>query len=271
MLELPIAFLDSPEAFPDNGIREPEFYGDRFMFEAGQWPMVFEDEGYEEMGDSRPHETAERILFSGLEAHFRKLLPTAELLENINFYYHPENLNSYVSPDIMIVDPPSPLSEELRSYRLGATGPAPFLTVEVLSKETHRQGDFGLKPILYASFGVQEYLLVDSTGKFLRQRLLLKKRVGDERWDDEYDTGSGVVSSYGFRVAFDADRKIRVYDHASGRPYPRPNEADEIAMERDELALERDEADRYRAAAEARVRELEAELARLRGENPKAN
>jgi hypothetical protein len=63
-----------------------------------------------------------------------------------------------------------------------------------------------------------------------------------------------VVSRFGFRIAFDADGLPRVNDVATGWVYPRPDEADEIA--------------RAAAAAEARVRELEAELARLRNPPP---
>jgi len=239
---LPIVYGGSinPE-LPDNGIRKPAFYGTHFMFPEGEWPIVFEDLGTEGIGESRPHTTTEAILFLALEFHFQKRMPTATVLSNMNCYYTDENRRSHVSPDVMVVDPPLPLSPTLRSYRIGRTGPAPFLTVEVLSERTHRQGDFGLKPILYASFGVQEYLIVDVTGEFMPERLLLKKRVGDERWDDEYDTGEGVVSSYGFRVAIEGDGQVRVSDDSTGHAYPRPDEANEIAMERDELVVERDE------------------------------
>jgi len=270
--QLPVVYGGSIDPDPpDNGIREPEYYGTEFMFPEGEWPLVYEDRGYEGMGESRSHSTTEAILVAGLEAHFRQHMPSAFIVKNMNVYYSGVDRRSHVSPDVMAVDPPAPLPETLRSYRIGRTGPAPFLTVEVLSEQTCRTGDFGLKPKLYASMGVQEYLIVDVTGEFLPERLLLKKRAGDERWDDEYDTGEGVASSYGFRVMIEDDGQVRISDAMTGREYPRPNEANAIALERDEFLRLRKKDARARAKAEARVRELEAENARLRGESPKVD
>jgi hypothetical protein len=137
----------------------------------------------------------------------------------------------------------------------------PILTAEVLSLRSYQQQDLSNKPVLYRRLGVAEYLLIDTTGEFLNDRLLLRRAVGADEWADEPDTGGGVTSALGFRVVIKGDGRIRVLDAATGRPYPRPDEADAEAAARRA-------AEEARQAAEARVRELEAELARLKGDQP---
>src|SRR5947207_1015265 len=107
-------------------------------------PVMYEDEGQENMGDSWPHTITEAILRFGLMAHFGRRAEPATVLSNMNLYYHSVDLGAYVSPDIMIV-PIANLTRSLRSYRIGKTGPGPFLTVEVLSERTFQQGDLTLK------------------------------------------------------------------------------------------------------------------------------
>jgi hypothetical protein len=224
-------------------------------------PVLYEDEGQEEMGDSHPHTVAEANLRFALIAHFAAR-PGHAIYANLNLYYHPTDTRAYVSPDVMVVTPPAPLPPNLRWYRIDRTGPAPVLTAEVLSRRTFQQGDLTFKMGLYADLGIGEYLLADTTGDFLPERLLLKTlEPGGENWIDQPDQGRGVVSRFGFRVFIDDEDQLRVAEVASGRVYPKPDEADE-------LAHERDAAEAARLAAEARVRELEAELARLRGTPP---
>jgi hypothetical protein len=83
---------------------------------------------------------------------------------------------------------------------------------------------------------VSEYILIDISGRFLPQRLLLKRLQLDKSWKDEQDSDGGVTSHLGFRLIIDKDHRLRVIDAASGKAYIRPDEA------------------------EQRVRELEAEL-----------
>ncbi len=224
-------------------------------------PVLFEDEGQEDMGDSWPHTTALNALFFGLTTHFSGR-PGHEVLANMNLYYHPTRRWAYVSPDVMVVTPPAPLPADLRSYRVGTTGPAPVLAVEVLSQRTFQQGDLTLKPVIYADLGIAEYLLVDTTGDYLPERLQLRTLDGDA-WIVRSDEGAGVVSRLGFRVVIDLDDRVRLIATATGERYARPDEAQQ-------LARERFAAERGRLVAEARVRELEAEVARLRGTPPSA-
>jgi Uma2 family endonuclease len=214
---------------------------------ATDLPILYEDEGYEEMGETELHLTTLTILYFGLQAHFRSR-PEHRVLGDLNFYYHARKPHVHVSPDIMVVRPPVPLPDQLDCYRLGLHGPAPIFTAEVLSRRSSQQQDRSTKSRLYGRLGVAEYLLIDVSGLFFPERLQLRRRIG-RQWDRLRDSDGGVTSELGFRVVIDTDGQTRVLDVETGRRYPRPQEADALA---------------------ARNRELEAELARLRGQQPPA-
>jgi Uma2 family endonuclease len=211
-------------------------------------PTLFEDEGQEDMRETRQHNDSTDILFYGAQAHLADR-PEFDVFCNLNLYYRPEPDESYVSPDVMVTRPPQPLPRDLRWYRLGEHGPAPVLSAEVLSRRSFQQQDLSNKIVLYHRLGVAEYLLIDATGELLPERLLLKRRT-KRGWQDTRDVGDGVTSDLGFRVVIEADDRLRVFHAATGRPYPRPDEA-----------LTEAEA---RRRAEDRIRELEAQIARLK-------
>ncbi len=212
------------------------------------WPLLYEDDEEGDMGDSNLHTLTIGILLFGLRAHFRSR-PQFRAYANLNLYYHPSDRRAYVSPDIMVVAPDSP-SEDVSSYRVGEDGPAPLLTTEVLSERSAQQRDLQDKVTVYALLRVPEYVLIDVTGEFLPQRLLLKRLEPDGSYIDEQDADGGVTSQRGFRLLIEADGQLRLLDAATGQPYARPGEA--------QAELEK------RVQAEALVRDLEAELARLR-------
>jgi hypothetical protein len=234
-------------------------------------PVMYEDEGLEEMGDTDQHTITIGILHTGANAHFagqHRTRPRGKRLRafaNLNLYYHPIDLKAYVSPDVMVVQTARPISQRLRSYRVGVTGPAPLLTAEVLSERSSQQQDLSNKPKIYAELGVQEYVLVDVTGEYLPEKLLLKRLKPDGTWKDESDGDGGVTSRLGFRLIIDRDGELRVVDAATGTRYVRPDEAQAEAEGRlIEAEARRIEAE-ARQKAEARVKQLERELERLRG------
>jgi Uma2 family endonuclease len=208
---------------------------------AVDMPVLYEDEGQEEMGDARYHTATQNNLYYALLAHFADR-PGYEILADMNLYYHPVDRWSYVSPDVMVVHPPVRLPAELTSYRIGESGPAPEIAVEVLSRRTFQQGDLTLKPGLYAELGVSEYLLIDVTGTFLPERLLLKVLDTDKTWINVRDQGGGVQSQlFGYRVRIESDGQVRVSNTVSGRQYLRPEEAvaDDTARHAAEAELAR--------------------------------
>jgi Uma2 family endonuclease len=247
-------------------------------------PMEFEDDHEVEMGESNPHFVSDDILYNGIKAHLAGQ-PKYQVFSNMDMHYHPKSPASYKTPDVMVVTPFQPLPFDLTSYRIGEDGPAPVLATEVLSQRTAARGDLERKVTIYARLGIGEYLLVDPTGEFLPERLLLKRLRRDGTWEDCRDADGGVTSQLGFRVIFDADGRLRVLDAQSGRPYPRPDEAEseaeqkrqaeagrqqaEAARQQAEAARQQAEAARDRDAAirkslEDRIRQLEAELERRR-------
>src|SRR5438093_13700905 len=88
-------------------------------------PVMYEDEGQEEMGDSEPHTITTSIFYYGMKAHLSlRRTKRYRVFSNLNLYYHPIDLKAYVSPDVMVVESTRAIASKLRSYRVGVTGPA---------------------------------------------------------------------------------------------------------------------------------------------------
>jgi Uma2 family endonuclease len=207
------------------------------------------------MGEAEVHFETTAILRYGLKAHLAGR-PGHRVFSDLNFYYHPKVAEAYVSPDNMVVIPSCDLGDEVPSYRLHRDGPAPLLTAEVLSRRSWQQRDLGEKLVVYAGLGVAEYILVDVTGKYLGQRLLLKRLGGGHAWHDEQDADGGVTSVLGFRLVIAADGKLRVLNAQTGEPYPRPDEADVQVRQAEKQARQ--------AEKQARQAEKQAQLAEIR-------
>jgi Uma2 family endonuclease len=219
----------------------------------GRIPILYEDDKAEEldMGEASYHTDDIEALHIGLKGHFRPR-PEVRVFANLNLYYRDEPTDAegrppYVSPDNMIVVPYRPMPAVIKSYGIGRDGPSPLTTMEVLSERSAQERDLGDKLPIYSLIGVAEYILVDTTGQFLPQKLLLKRLQADHDWKDERDADGGVTSVLGFRLVIDEQGLLRVVDSGTGSRYSRPDEA------REEL----------RAAAE-RIEGLEAEVERLR-------
>lgn len=200
-------------------------------------PILHEDDLEGDMGEANLHALAQHILRYGIAAHLADQ-PRYRVFSNLNLHYQPRFPRVYVAPDVMVVTPLVAQPDELRSYHLDSDGPAPVFVAEILSEETAEERDLDEKLYIYAMTGIAEYLLVDVDGRFLPQRLLLKRLQPDRTWYDEQDADGGVTSRLGFRVILDCDGRLRVIDKITGRKYARPDEA------------------------EARIRALEEELAR---------
>lgn len=237
---------------------KPPCREDRLPIIATDTPIMYEDEGQEEMGESEPHTITQDILYHGVKAHLA-IYPKYQryhVFSNLNLLYSEIDRRAYVSPDMMVVAPLRKLRPNVRSYRVGTTGPAPVLTAEVLSERSYQQQDFYNKPKIYADLQVPEYILVDVTGEFMQERLLLKRHRGGRRWKDERDLDGGITSRLGFRLVIEHDDKLRVIDAQTGYRYVRPDEAQVEAQARLAEA-------QARRQAEERVKELETELDRL--------
>jgi Uma2 family endonuclease len=237
-------------------------------------PIMYEDEGMEDMGDADVHTRTGDILLYGVEFHLASQ-PSYQVFWNLNLHHSQDEPEAYASPDLMVVEPHQQLVNP-NSYRIGHDGPVPVLVAEVLSERTFQQRDLTAKPVLYARLGIREYILLDVTGQFLQQRLLLKRLRPDGTWEDCQDPDGGVTSLLGFRIILDVDGQVRLLDARSGKRYARPTEAQTVA---DRLAAEakaRRKAERAarteakaRQVVEERNRALEEQLARLRSKGRK--
>jgi Tfp pilus assembly protein FimV len=171
----------------------------------------------------------------------------------------------------MVVKPAKDLGDEVTSYRVGRDGPPPELAAEVLSKRSAQQQDMTNKPDVYSFIGVAEFILIDVTGKFLPQRLLLKRLEKDGSWTDLQDADGGVTSRLGFCLRIDDDARLRVVNRETGQAYPRPDEAERERLARQDAEARladqeagRKDAESRLADAQEQLKTLQAEIERLR-------
>jgi hypothetical protein len=205
-------------------------------------PLIYEDDDEGDMGEASIHTDTVGIALYGVTAHLADQ-EHLRVFSNLNLYYSESDRNAYASPDLMVAEPDE-TGADFPSYRIGTDGPTPLMVGEVLSERTAQQGDLRDKLPIYALLGIREYILLDVTGEYLAARLLLKRLRRNRTWKDEQDPDGGVASKLGFRMIIDRDGRLRVLNAATGKRYARPDEAQAMAD---------------------RVRELEEELARLRG------
>ena len=235
---------------------------------ANDLPILYEDEAEGDMGETSQHVDSDKILHICLEAHLAAR-PELRVFSNMNLYYRDEPLHPrtksrpYVSPDTMVVKPYKALPRDVSSYTVGRDGPAPILTAEILSARSAQQRDRREKVTLYAGLNVPEYVLVDATGRFLPERLLLKRLQPDGAWKDERDPDGGVTSQLGFRLIIDTDGRLRMINAVTGQRYARPDEAQAAADAAQATAAEL-------AIAQERILALQEELARIRRAAAKA-
>jgi len=83
-----------------------------------------------------PHNECIEILGMGIRSHLFRA--RSMRTDEMNLYYHPIDKWAYVSPDLMAVKRPL-LCRATCVHRIGTTGPAPVLTVEVLSRRSFQQ------------------------------------------------------------------------------------------------------------------------------------
>ncbi len=80
------------------------------------------------------------------------------LHQNLNFYYTSNPREYPMEPDIAVIKGVSRL--EMRSWKVGKSGPAPHFVFEIASDDTWRK-DIDEKVEIYGRMGVQEYFAYD--------------------------------------------------------------------------------------------------------------
>ena len=161
-------------------------------------------------------------------------------------------------PDLLVAFDVDPIAyKESNGYIISEQGKPPDFVMEVASESTAGK-DIGVKRDDYAALGIPEYWRFDETGEYHGERL-----AGERLVDGEYRPmpierlSEDVLQSYsdvlGLNIRWH-DGCLEWYDPATGRHIVTFD--DERARADDERA--------GRIQAEARVRELEQELRRMR-------
>jgi Uma2 family endonuclease len=175
---------------------------------------------------------------------------------NFVLCYERGNPRAYVAPDVMLA-----IGVEKRvrfNYLLWEERP-PSLVVEVTSKSTRRE-DEGKKKALYERIGVEEYVLFDPFGEYLRPRLQ-GYRLTRGHYQPIPLQKDGTLPSLTTGLTFRPEgERLRLVDTATGEPL----------LWDEELRAAHDREAAARKAAEERVRALEAELSRLRKDQSSA-
>ena len=198
------------------------------------------------MGETGIHVEETMYLIEALKDRLREV-PDAYVGGDMFLYYVQGQPRYVVCPDVFVALGVS--SGQRRIYKLWEEGCPPALIIEVTSAET-RNEDLDRKKELYERLGVQEYLLYDPLGEYLKPPLR-----GFQSINGKYEPlapgmdGSLKSPLLGLTFRLEGSR-IRLLDTATGEPILRNDEVRELA--------------RRAEAAEEKATRLQAELERLR-------
>ena len=192
--------------------------------------------------------------------------PDVLLSGQTNVIYNSEVPGSYVAPDGFVVfglETDSKLIKwERRSYRIDEWGPTPAFVLEVASESTALR-DLGEKREIYAEMGAQEYWRLDKRREYYGEPLVGERLVDGEYVRFELHTeANGDVWSRS--EVLGVDFYYRVEDDGRGEFLVRDSETGEWLNTLGTERTLRQDAEARAQAAEARSRELQAELERLR-------
>ena len=163
--------------------------------------------------------------------------------------------------------------QDSNSYVISEQGKPPDFVMEIASESTGQE-DTGNKRTWYAGMGIPEYWRFDQTGRFHGSRL-----AGDRLVDGRYEPISiqeveeevlqGYSAALGLFVRWERG-ELRWHDPETGQEIPTFEQERKGRLAEREGRLAEQEArlaeQEARLAAEARVRELEAELAQRQEE-----
>jgi len=192
----------------------------------------------EPMAETEIHLDVTIDLIQGLRRRYRDV-PDVYVVGNMFLYYVQGDPRAVVSPDVFLVRG-VPKAPRRRIYKLWEEGEAPSLVIEVTSDSTSDE-DTGKKKAAYERLEVEEYLLFDPLGDYLKPSLQGFRLIeGRYRPIPAEPDGSlrSLVTGLIFRP--ETDSRLRMVDAETG----------ELILSDSEIA------DRLEAT--------EAELARLR-------
>ena len=161
-------------------------------------------------------------------------------------YYEEGRPSKFVVPDVFVAFDREPLQR--RTYKTWEEGKPPDVVFEVTSRSTSRE-DSVFKVLTYQRIGVRELFLYDPSAEYLEPSLQGYHLDEDGGYTPIHRL-DGMLHSEALGVGLHLDdRALVLSDVATGQPCLTRADAEYEA----------------RLAAEAKVRELQAELDRLRG------
>ena len=206
--------------------------------------------------------------------------PDVFLDADTNICYNPRDLNVRVAPDVYLVfGVDAEAIHPRKIYLPWEAGKVPDWVLEVASESTGQQ-DVNRKPNIYAQIGIPEYWMFDPTGgRYHRQRIngggfhpqpLYGGRLVDGRYQPiELTTEpDGILKGYSeileLSLAWD-EGWPRFYDPATGAYLANwRQEREMLRAEREAMQAALESRELERAVDQERIRQLEADLRRLR-------
>ena len=266
---------------------DPFRYGWRFVLRPTpddphhleQVPLTLEDVLHPEVGDfivhNDRHETDRIYLTEVLRARL-EASGAAIVLTDVRIVWDIPGLRAH-GPDVMVI-PGIAERQNWSTFDVAVEGARPALIIEITSPET-REHDLERKVAHYAQAGVAQYVIIDDMGGGGRERRLrlLDYRLADGGYEAHPLDADGRVhlaiadlwlGVEGDRVVCYDAQGVAIGDYGTvvrqaAAAAARAQRAEERARQEAERARQEAAA---RAEAESRVRALEAELRRLRGE-----
>jgi Uma2 family endonuclease len=195
-------------------------------------------------------------LIEGLENRYTDV-PDVWVGGNLFLCHEKGNPSACRAPDVLLAK--GVAKWDRPNYLLWEETP-PSLIVEVTSRKT-RQEDLRDKKPLYERIGVEEYILFDPYGEYLKPRLQ-GYRLEGRRYQPIRQEEDGPLLSRTTGLTFRPEgERLRMVDTATGEPLLWPEEEAKARRTAEKHAAQEAQA---RRAAEEQVRALQAELDRLR-------
>ncbi|HWM90527.1 MAG TPA: Uma2 family endonuclease [Thermoanaerobaculia bacterium] len=186
-----------------------------------QQPIEYPTSDGKPMAETTLHRMVMSDLIEGLAAYYAAE-PDVWVGGNLFLYYREQDPRSVVAPDVLLVKGVEKWNRPI--YKLWEEGRPPSLIVEVTSKST-RDEDLDEKKGIYQHIGVEEYILFDPYGDYLKPRLQgyrLTER-GYSALSLELD-GSLLSRTTSLLLRPEAER-LRLVEPATGRLLPWIQEA----------------------------------------------
>ncbi len=206
------------------------------------------------MAESTLHRKVMSDLIESLERRYADV-PDVWAGGNLFLCYEKGNPAAIVAPDVLLAK--GVAKWDRPNYLLWEEKP-PSLVVEVTSRSTRRE-DVVKKKALYERIGVEEYVLFDPYGEYLRPRLQGYRLSG--HYQPIALEKDGTLRSRTIGLTFRPEgERLRLVDTATAEPL----------LWSDELEPALRAAEKARKADKERIRTLEAELSRLREQQSSA-